>query len=139
MRWNLEPSVKVGPIVLGVDFRSIGGLFSETPETFKRVPGDDVTIYAYDESGCHLGIDSSGCISSVTIFQPNELLVRSANVLGRSIVDVVSEIRLYGIDVKSVDAGAWMPLYGMSVTFVDVDGIVDGVEVTRATTNQGVT
>lgn len=132
MRWNLELGVSVGPVLLGTDVRSIDGLFSERPEMFKRVPDDDLTIYAYDEFGCHLGIDPAGRICSVTIFQPNELVVHGVSVLGRPIVEVVAELRQHGIDMKSVDAGAWMMLYGMSVTFVGVDGVVDGVEVTKA-------
>jgi hypothetical protein len=132
MRWVLEPGIGVGPIVLGGDAKQLIELFSERAETFKRVPSDEVTIRAYDQSGFHLGVDPAGRVSFVTIFQPNELIVSGVSVLGRPILDVVAELRQRQVEMQEVEAGAWVKVGNMSVTLVSIDGVIDGVEVTRA-------
>lgn len=125
--WEIKPKVSIGPIHLGMTKNEYTSVLGDNYDTFKRFEDDDDEVFAYDDIGVHLTVDSNNKVKQISVFQPKEVFWEGVQVLGRDIKLVSDELRSNGLNIQSVDAGIWNE--EGAVLLVEVDGLVDGVEM----------
>lgn len=129
MRWKLENGELVGPINFDTELSSVKDLIGEPSDQFKRTPDSDDVVYAYDDNGIHLSIDSDGKTSQLIVFPDNEVFIGSTQLLGKPVDSIYSELNAVGVAVEREDAGLWCEKE--KAFLVEVEGLVDGVEIYR--------
>lgn len=128
MKWVILPKKQIGPINPRMQITDVEKMFSTQGDTFRRTSDSKNTEYAFDSQGIQISVNSSGAICQVLVFLPNEVFLAGVQLLGRPLVGVVHELAAAGFSFKNVDAGAWSK--SEAIMLVEVDGLVDGVEVT---------
>ncbi|WP_146581217.1 hypothetical protein [Neorhodopirellula pilleata] len=101
----------------------LGGKF----DTFKRVPGSTETIYAYDDEFVHLTFGEDGLLKIISIFRPRCVSYCGTQLLGRAILDVLSDLTENAIETQKEDGGYWIEQAG--ILLVEIKGLVDGIEL----------
>lgn len=125
--WEIVSRKSIGLINLGANIQDIIELLGNTYSTFKRVPNDTNTVFAFDNISIHLTCGQDDSVKIITIFCPNKTYYSNIQLLGRRIEVVKNELNNNGIRTIDEDAGLWVEEAGFLL--VDIDGKVDGVEL----------
>jgi len=125
--WKIEPQKAIGPFGLGEKINEVKEHFGNGYEVFKRVPDADDTVLAYDQYSVHLTYGQDDRIKIITVFRPNEAEYKHTQLIGKLLENARKDLLDIGIVVVEVEAGLWVKEAG--ILFVEVDGIVDGIEL----------
>ena len=91
--WEIKPGVSVGPIYIGMMKPDYTKILGRSFEVFKRFEDDEDEVVAYDNVGVHLTVDPNYMIKQISVFQPNEVLWKGIQLLGRDMNIVAEELK----------------------------------------------
>lgn len=124
--WTVIPGKSVGPFALGEVPGTYSEILSEEFSVFKRFP-DSEDIYAYDNDGIYLTVDSELNIIQIAVFPPNEVYLGEIQLLNRNLQELMIELSAANYDFESIDSGLHSSELG--IVLVEVDGRTDSVEL----------
>ncbi|WP_298864022.1 hypothetical protein [uncultured Gimesia sp.] len=124
--WIVTPGKFVGPFALGEVPEKYSDILSEEFSVFKRFPDSD-EIYAYDNDGVYLTVDSERKIIQIAVFPPNEVYLGEIQLLKRELQELIIELSAANVGFESIDSGLQSDELG--IVLVEVDGRIDSVEL----------
>lgn len=127
--WEIVPNQSVGPLKLGMHIKEYRDMLGKETDSFKRVPDAKETVVAYDDFGLHLTQNCVDEIDVISIFQPNSVVLKDVLLLGRCMETVEKELCVQGVELERVDAGLFNQK--LNILLINLNGIVDGVEVSK--------
>ena len=125
--WIIKEKQSVGPLCIGNKIIDLEEEFGNTFDTFKRVPDDKDTVYAFDKHGIHLTCGQDEKVKVISVFRPNKVSYLDVQLLDREILRVKEELQSKDINLEEVDVGFWIEEAGLLL--VDYEGKVDGIEL----------
>ncbi len=127
--WKIVPQRSIGPLSLGMEEGEYVALLGLPSKVFRRTSDASHEIIAFDNALVHLTVDSKRCVVGISVFKPRQVFFAGVQLLGQPMKVVYDDLKLAGLDFVPVDAGLWCKQAG--VVLVEVDGAIDGVELTN--------
>ena len=124
--WTVIPGKSIGPFSLGEVVSKYSEILSEQFSVFKRFPDSD-EIYAYDNDGVYLTVDSERKIIQIAVFPPNEVYLGEIQLLKRELQELIIELSAANVGFESIDSGLQSDELG--IVLVEVAGRIDSVEL----------
>jgi hypothetical protein len=125
--WTIEPGVAMGPLKLGMTEVECVSLLGPVAKSFRRFKDRPEVTLAYDDAHLHLTVGASGTIQVISAFRPRTVILAGIQVLDRPMAEISAQLSSTGLKIERVDAGLWCR--GTGVVLVEVDGMIDGVEL----------
>jgi hypothetical protein len=126
MNWTIISFQSVGPISFGQSRSSVRSRLGEEFKSFRKAGGENETD-AYDGLGIHLYYDDEDCLEFAELFAPAVVEFQDIRLIGRSIEELTSDMRMLGYEGVPDQAGYSYDEVGLGLTVNR--GRVEGVAV----------